>query len=62
MDVAALTRAMALGDEAAFRQFYDAYFDRLLRYLLVVTGGNEQAAREALQGALVRVARHVKPF
>jgi RNA polymerase sigma-70 factor (ECF subfamily) len=62
MDVAALTRAMARGDEAAFRQFYDAYFDRLLRYLLVVTGGNEQAAREALQGALVRVARHVKPF
>jgi RNA polymerase sigma-70 factor (ECF subfamily) len=53
---------MARGDEAAYRLFYDAYFDRLLRYLLVVTGGNEQAAREALQGALVRLARHVKPF
>lgn len=61
-DIAALTRALARGDEAAFREFYDLYFDRLLRYLLVVTGGNEQAAREALQAALVRVVRHVKPF
>ena len=57
-----LTAAMAQGDEAAFREFYAAYFDRLLRYLLVVTGGNEEAAREALQLALVRVVRHVKPF
>ena len=53
---------MAGGHEAAYRQFYDAYFDRLLRYLLVVTGGNEEAAREALQLALVRVVRHVKSF
>lgn len=53
---------MARGDEAAFRAFYDAYFDRLLRYLIVVTGGDESAAREALQATLVRVARHVKPF
>ena len=61
-DVAVLTRAMAGGDETAYRHFYDAYFDRLLRYLLVVTGGNEEAAREALQLALVRVVRHVKAF
>ena len=53
---------MARGDEAAYRMFYDAYYDRLLRYLLVVTGGNEHAAREALQAALVRVVRHVRPF
>ncbi len=57
-----LTRSLARGDEAAFREFYDRYFDRLLRYLLVVTGGNETAAREALAAALVRVVRHVKPF
>lgn len=53
---------MAHGDEAAFRAFFDAYFDRLFRYLLVVTGGDETAAREALSAAMVRVARHVKPF
>lgn len=61
-EVVALTRAMARGDETAYRIFYDAYFDRLLRYLLVVTGGNEEAAREAAQLALVRVVRHVKVF
>jgi len=46
----------------AWRTFYDAYFDRLWHYLLVVADGNEDAAREALQGALVRVTRHIKAF
>ena len=46
----------------AWRAFYDTYVDRLWRYLLVVAAGNEDAAREALQGALLRAARHVKVF
>ena len=46
----------------AWRTFYHAYFDRLWRYLLVVAAGHEDAAREALQGTLVRVTRHVKVF
>lgn len=46
----------------AWRTFYNAYFDRLWRYLLVVSAGNEDVAREALQATLVRVARHVKVF
>lgn len=62
LDIATLTRAMAGGDESAYRTFYDAYFQRLSRYLLVVTAGNEDAAREALQATLVRVVRHIKPF
>ncbi len=57
-----LTRAMADGDESAWRIFHDAYFDRLWRYLLVVAAGDEEAAREALQGAMIRAARHVKVF
>jgi RNA polymerase sigma-70 factor, ECF subfamily len=61
-EILSLTRAMVAGNEAAYRLFYDAYFDRLLRYLLVVTGGNEEAARDALQLALLRVVRHVKIF
>lgn len=61
-DVPALTRAMTKGDEMAYRTFYAAYFDRLLRYLLVVARGDEQAAREALQSALLRVARHIRVF
>ena len=60
--VAALTRALVAGDEAAYRTFHDAYVPRLFRYLLVVTAGDEQAAREALQAALVRVVRHIKIF
>lgn len=46
----------------AWRMFYDAYFGRLWRYLLVVAAGSEDAAREGLQGALVRAARHIKVF
>jgi RNA polymerase sigma-70 factor (ECF subfamily) len=62
LDIAALTRRMTEGDEMAWRAFYDAYFDRLWRYLLVVAAGNEDTAREALQATLIRVARHVKVF
>ena len=46
----------------AYRAFYNAYFDRLSRYLLVVAAGNEDAMREALQGTLMRVVRHIKVF
>ncbi|HZF01934.1 MAG TPA: sigma-70 family RNA polymerase sigma factor [Methylomirabilota bacterium] len=53
---------MSKEDEMAWRTFYDAYFDRLWRYLLVIAAGNEDAAREALQAALVRVTRHIKIF
>jgi RNA polymerase sigma-70 factor (ECF subfamily) len=60
-DIAALTARMARGDEEAYRQFYALYFDRLLRYLLVVTG-NEQSARDALQSTLLRVVRHARRF
>jgi RNA polymerase sigma-70 factor (ECF subfamily) len=61
LDIGRLTWQMARGDEEAYRQFHDAYFGRLLGYLLVVTG-DEQAAREALQATLLRVARHAKRF
>ena len=61
-DVVALTRRMVQGDESAYRTFYDAYFERLSRYLLVVTAGDEEAAREALQSTLLRVVRYIKVF
>jgi RNA polymerase sigma-70 factor (ECF subfamily) len=62
LEVAALTRRMVEGDEMAYRVFYDAYFDRLWHYLLVIAAGNEDAARETLQATLVRVTRHIKSF
>jgi len=61
-DIESLTKQMLKGDEMAYRTFYDAYFDRLWRYLLVVSAGNEDTAREALQATLLRVVRHVKVF
>lgn len=60
--VSALTRDLTRGDEAAYRAFHSAYFDRLLRYLLVVARGDEHAAREALQSTFLRVTRHIRPF
>ena len=62
LQVEALTRRMAEGDEKAWRDFYDQYFDRLWRYLLVAAEGSEDLARKSLQAALVRVARHIKVF
>jgi RNA polymerase sigma-70 factor (ECF subfamily) len=61
-DIARLTSRMAKNDEAAWRMFYELYFNRLLGYLLVVTAGREEAAREALQATLVRVVRHIRRF
>src|SRR6266481_9794210 len=61
-DIARLTAQMARGDEAAYRTFYQLYFARLLRYLLVLTGGREDTAREALQNAFLRVVRHIRVF
>ena len=61
-DVLALTARLSRGDEAAFHEFHKLYFSRLLRYLFVVTGGQEEIAQEAVQLAFVRVARHVRKF
>jgi RNA polymerase sigma factor (sigma-70 family) len=53
---------MVAGDEQAYRIFYNAYFDRLTRYLLVVTAGHEEIVRETLQSTLPRVVRYIKVF
>ena len=57
-----LTSALVVGDEEAFRELHARYFDRLLRYLFVVTRGDEQAARDALQETFTRVVRHIRRF
>ncbi len=62
MAVPAMTRALREGDETAWREFHAAYSSRLLRYLIVVCRGREDVAREALQGTLLRVVRHVRSF
>jgi RNA polymerase sigma-70 factor (ECF subfamily) len=62
IDVGQLTAQMARGGEDAFREFYDRYFNRLLGYLLVLTRGHEDSAREALQSAMLRVVKHIRRF
>jgi RNA polymerase sigma-70 factor, ECF subfamily len=61
-DVANLSRRLAASDEAAFREFHALYFDRLYHFLLVVTRGDEHAARDALQETLLRVVRYARAF
>jgi RNA polymerase sigma factor (sigma-70 family) len=60
--ISALTRRLVAGEDAAWREFHDRYFDRLMRYLLVVCRGDEHAAREHLQAAMTRIVRHVRQF
>jgi RNA polymerase sigma factor (sigma-70 family) len=60
--IAQLTRRLAVGDEAALREFHEQYFDRLYRFLLVASHGQEQESQEALQHTLLRLVRYVRVF
>lgn len=61
-DTPALTAGIRAGDEIAFREFHQLYFDRLYQFLLVVARGNDDEARDALQETLLRVARYARRF
>jgi len=61
-DVAEVINRMVKGDEMAYRIFYDEYYERLRRYLFVVTHGNNDATCDALQSTLVRVVKHIRKF
>lgn len=60
--LAALTARMARQEEAAFVEFLKAYRDRLFRYLIVVTRGDEEVTQEAMQQTMLRVVRHIRRF
>ena len=62
MPILSWTRALARGEEEAFRRLYDVYFLRLYRYLLVAAYGNEVMAQDAVQETMIRVARKVRPM
>jgi RNA polymerase sigma factor (sigma-70 family) len=59
---AQLTSAMRRGDEEAYREFFRLYFHRLLAYLIVVTRGDEELARDLLQQTMIKVAKHIRIF
>jgi RNA polymerase sigma-70 factor (ECF subfamily) len=62
MTVELMTRRIAEGDDEAFAWLYDQYCDRLFRYLVVITRGDEPLARDILQTTMTKVARALKPF
>jgi RNA polymerase sigma-70 factor, ECF subfamily len=57
-----LTAKMKDGDEAAFTAFYERYCDRLFRYLIVLTRGDEDRSRDLLQATMTKVVRSVRRF
>ncbi|MGB0582644.1 MAG: RNA polymerase sigma factor [Limisphaerales bacterium] len=61
-DTAALTSEMAAGNESSYATFFERYFNRLFRYLLAVTRGDENSAEDALQETFTRVAKYVRRF
>jgi RNA polymerase sigma factor (sigma-70 family) len=57
-----LTERMVRGEEAAFTDFHQLYSDRLFRYLLVLTRGQEDFVRELCQVTMVKAVRAVREF
>jgi RNA polymerase sigma-70 factor (ECF subfamily) len=49
-----LARRVLAGDESAFDEFFTLYFPRLYRFTLPRVRGNEDAAEEIVQRALIR--------
>jgi RNA polymerase sigma-70 factor (ECF subfamily) len=55
--VFALTGAASRGDEAAASAFFERYFDRVFRYAIVMTKGDEDLAREIVSVTMIKAAR-----
>ncbi|MBS0393542.1 MAG: RNA polymerase sigma factor [Proteobacteria bacterium] len=56
-----MQRLMA-GDEGAFRAFFDDYFPRIFRFLRRRVDGDEDAARDLVQSALIRGVRRLETY
>jgi RNA polymerase sigma-70 factor (ECF subfamily) len=55
-----LAASVARGDEAAFRELYDRYHERLLRLVIVLGHGDESLAHEVVQSAMLRAAAKLR--
>ncbi len=56
-----LASAVARGDEAAFRELYDAYQQRLFRFALVLGRGDDTLAHETVQSVFLTAAAKLRP-
>lgn len=59
---AELVRRMLTGDERAFSEFFNGHFNRLFRFALLRVRGDEEAAEEIVQSALVKAVRKLETF
>ena len=59
-DARRLADAVARGDEAAFREFYERYHRRLFRFALVLARGDETLAHDAVQAAFITAAKKLR--
>lgn len=57
-----LIAAMLRGDEVAFRRFFDGYFPRLYRFAVPRVGGDVDAAKEVVQGTLIKAMRNLSTY
>ena len=55
-----LAAAVGRGEEAAFRELYDRYRERLFRFALVLGHGEESLAQDAVQSAFLIAARKLR--
>jgi RNA polymerase sigma factor (sigma-70 family) len=55
-----LAAAVARGDEKAFRDLYDRYHGRLLRFALVLGRGDESLAQDTVQAVFVTAAAKLR--
>ena len=57
-----LVRKLLSRDDASFREFFDDYFPRLFRFVLRRLNGDEEAARDVVQAALVRGVNKLETY
>jgi RNA polymerase sigma-70 factor (ECF subfamily) len=61
-DDSILVRRMLTGDQRAFDEFFNGYFDRLYRFALVRLGNDTDAAEEVVQQTLCRAVEKLGRF
>jgi RNA polymerase sigma factor (sigma-70 family) len=62
IQLTALTQAIRRGDAGAFAQFYDLYGFRVYKHLLIISKGDELAAREVFQTVAIKLAKKIAVF
>ena len=56
-----IAAAISRGDDAAFRELYDRYHQRVFRLVLALTQGDEPSAHDIVQAVMLTAASRLKP-